>query len=105
MKGGGVEGDLEEKEGVDCKRTVTPEDASAFDLDHLPEFEKVEAVSEMVNDSTNYTFGQIEFDLTKCDLRCANCHRVETVERRTAVKYLFRRRQRLTHNKLHICEA
>jgi len=71
---------------VDCKRKVTPELFCAFEFDHLPEYEKITEVGKMTNSLGQYTHEEVETEMRKCDLRCRNCHRIKTVERRMALK-------------------
>jgi hypothetical protein len=48
--------------------------AVALDLDHTDPSAKVKGVSEMVN----HSWKSVLAELSKCDVRCANCHRVKT---------------------------
>jgi hypothetical protein len=61
----------------DCKQTFDP---ICMDFDHLPEFEKVANVSELINRGASLIRLQKEID--KCDLVCANCHRIRSRDRR-----------------------
>jgi hypothetical protein len=61
---------------LDCWRKVT--------RDHLPQYEKRECIAEMVSRYDMYTSEDIIQEMAKCELRCVNCHRVKTVERRVA---------------------
>ena len=54
--------------------------AVSLDLDHRPGEAKIRAVSQMLSSSLS----TIEAELEKCDVVCANCHRVRTHSRRRA---------------------
>jgi hypothetical protein len=53
--------------------------AEALDFDHLPEHEKAGTVSRIVS---SWSWARIEAELEKCEVVCANCHRVRTAARR-----------------------
>ena len=67
---------------VDCGVQYPP---YVMDLDHLPEFTKHEAVSNMV---VNYRSNprKLREEIAKCELVCANCHRVRTHNRKEAAR-------------------
>jgi hypothetical protein len=54
-------------------------DARCLDFDHV-RGKKVCAISQMIG---NYSWESIEREIAKCEVRCANCHRKRTAERRT----------------------
>ena len=58
---------------IDCGES----DPIVLELDHKDDVEKKGNVSEMME----YSWTTIEIELSKCDVRCANCHR-----RRTAIQ-------------------
>ena len=60
---------------VDCGQS----DARVLDFDHVSG-EKVGNVSDMVNGS--YSIEAIKEEIRKCEVRCSNCHRIKTIERR-----------------------
>lgn len=60
---------------VDCGET----DRAVLDFDHVRDV-KVSDVSQMV--SWGYPWRLIEAEIAKCDVRCANCHRRITEQRR-----------------------
>ena len=60
---------------VDCGE----DDPRCLDLDHRPGVQKVMSVAEMI--STGQALERVLHELTKCDVRCANCHRKATHER------------------------
>lgn len=62
---------------VDCK-TVYP--AECMDFDHTGD-NKVNNVGTMV--AHGWSWEKIEAEIAKCDLVCANCHRIRTRKRRT----------------------
>ncbi len=55
------------------------EHAEALDFDHRPGEEKVRNVSQM---TSNASWERIVAEIAKCDVVCANCHRVRTARRR-----------------------
>jgi len=57
---------------VDCGET----DPLVLDFDHRNPEEKFMGVSDMV--TTGYSVIRIEAEITKCEVRCANCHMVKT---------------------------
>lgn len=69
---------------VDCKRLVTTETCRAFDFDHIPGLKKVAAISAMVDRA--FPLNQIAAELEKTEIRCANCHRKVTMQRRREVQ-------------------
>lgn len=60
---------------MDCGYKEHPE---ALDFDHRPGTEKRFAISQSVGRKWNQLLAEIE----KCDIVCANCHRVRTSTRR-----------------------
>jgi hypothetical protein len=76
---------LERGHCVDCERKVTTANLSAFDFDHLPEYEKVACLSQMSHYNSGFTYEEMWTEMAKCELRCVNCHRVKTHERRLAL--------------------
>lgn len=62
---------------VDCGYAQHPE---ALDFDHLPGFEKLARVSNMVNQL--YSDERINDEIAKCEVVCANCHRICSARRR-----------------------
>lgn len=61
---------------ADCKQSYH---FTAMEWDHLPEFEKVESISLMVRRGCSKS--KILNEIAKCELVCANCHRVRTWNR------------------------
>ena len=61
---------------ADCGlRSPHPE---IYDFDHLPGFDKVAGVSAFL---TKGTFDDLVAEVAKCDVVCANCHRIRTRSR------------------------
>lgn len=54
--------------------------AIALDFDHLPEFVKIDNVSKMI--LSDATLDAIQREIDKCEVVCANCHRIRTEDRR-----------------------
>lgn len=52
--------------------------AAALDFDHLPGFEKRKGIADLMDHAWEIILAEI----TKCEVRCANCHRIKTAERR-----------------------
>lgn len=61
---------------ADCGIT----DYRVLEFDHLPQFKKVANVSDLVR--ANKSYDVILREIRKCDVVCANCHRLRTVYRR-----------------------
>ena len=59
----------------DCGLFVTEENACAFDFDHLGD--KLLNISRMVT----YSDVKFEAEIAKCQMVCANCHRLRTSTR------------------------
>jgi hypothetical protein len=62
---------------VDCGYRAHP---AALDFDHLDPSTKIAAVSAMVY-SLRKSWPEIESEIAKCEVVCANCHRIRTLER------------------------
>ena len=59
---------------VDCGGTFPP---CAMDFDHITD-DKVHNISWLIN---NRSWAAVEQEIAKCELVCANCHRVRTQDR------------------------
>ena len=57
---------------IDCGES----DPVCLDFDHKPEFEKIDSIGMMV--SRQLSLKVIKEEISKCDVRCANCHRKKT---------------------------
>lgn len=56
--------------------------SAALEYDHRPGTDKVVSVSKLV--SRGRRWDQIAAEIAKCDVVCANCHRIRTANRRSA---------------------
>ncbi|QGH79030.1 endonuclease VII [Streptomyces phage Enygma] len=61
---------------VDCGES----DIIVLEFDHTGDIEKVSDVSKMMNNGTSLS--RMKEEIAKCEVRCCNCHRRKTVERR-----------------------
>jgi hypothetical protein len=61
---------------VDCGNT----DWRVLDFDHLPGFEK--SLNLAAAGSQGWSVARIDLEMAKCEIVCANCHRIRTHERR-----------------------
>ncbi len=68
--------ELKDKPCTDCGGRFPP---VVMDFDHLPEFEKVDSISVMANHGASKK--RILDEIEKCEIVCANCHRIRTAER------------------------
>ena len=64
---------LDDKKCVDCGE----DRSNVLDFDHV-RGEKLMNVTEMVN--RGYDLADIQNEIDKCDIRCANCHRLRTAK-------------------------
>ncbi len=60
---------------VDCGFRGHP---AALDFDHLPGFKKLFKISS----SVHRVWRDVQAEIAKCEVRCANCHRIQTAVRR-----------------------
>jgi len=67
---------LTRSECMDCKIS----DPRVLEFDHRPEEEKNFDIARSVSGSTR-SWKLIEKEIQKCDIVCANCHRIRTMER------------------------
>jgi hypothetical protein len=65
------------KKGVPCADCGEVFPAYVMHWDHLPGFEKVDAISVMVGSRTR---AAVLEELRKCELVCANCHVLRTID-------------------------
>lgn len=61
---------------TDCGQTFP---TVCMDFDHLPQFVKFKGVSVMA--ATGFSLEKIQEEIDKCELVCANCHRIRSAER------------------------
>ena len=66
---------LAENPCIDCGE----EDIRVLEFDHRPGVVKVAEVTRMADSGLNWPIVMAE--ISKCDVRCANCHRRRTAER------------------------
>ena len=66
---------LRRKQCMDCGWVVTLDNTCCFDFDHRDPTAKSFAVSSKVNDVSKE---RLDAEMNKCDLVCANCHRLRT---------------------------
>lgn len=62
---------------ADCGYNARPE---ALDFDHLPGQRKDKLVSKLIGNS----WDRIEREIAKCEVVCANCHRIRTADRKVS---------------------
>lgn len=62
---------------VDCKNKFP---SVCMDFDHILPGSKIEGVSQMVN-SGGWTVADVAAEILKCEVVCANCHRIRTSKR------------------------
>lgn len=55
-------------------------DFRVLDFDHKPGTEKVDCVSKLAR--AGYSIENIQKEIDKCNVRCSNCHRIITYDRR-----------------------
>jgi L-lysine 2,3-aminomutase len=60
---------------MDCHKKVERDNTFVFDFDHRDPEQKSFAISEHLH---TYTTDRLLHEMDKCDLICANCHRVRT---------------------------
>ena len=62
-------------ECMDCLKKVNRDNTFVFDYDHRDPNEKTKAIGEVLH---QWTVERLLYEMSKCDLVCANCHRVRT---------------------------
>lgn len=68
--------DIKEESGcVDCKEKYPH---YMLDFDHLPDFEKIDSPTQMIH---KYSWEKAVEEMSKCDIVCANCHKIRTWNR------------------------
>ncbi len=68
--------DLKQRACMDCGEKYPPH---VMDFDHLPGTEKIGDVASLMNSGP---VAKLVAEIAKCDLVCANCHRMRTHDRR-----------------------
>lgn len=61
---------------IDCGYNAHPH---ALDFDHLPGTKKVTTIAYLASSGS---WDRVLLEIAKCEVRCANCHRIQTAERR-----------------------
>ena len=61
-----------------CKRKVEHVNYAGFDFDHRDEQEKKISISRLVHKSQKVFDSLLMPEIAKCDLLCANCHKIKT---------------------------
>lgn len=75
----------------DCRNVFDP---ICMDFDHLPGQKKIRNIAAMVSRASGQNaWQQILAEIVKCDLVCANCHRLRTQDRLAEAKYTYVTRQ------------
>lgn len=59
---------------VDCGES----DVTVLEFDHRDRMTKIQAVSQLIR--SQYPLEKIKEEISKCDVRCANCHRRKTAK-------------------------
>ena len=65
---------------VDCGNA----DLRVLDLDHLDPSRKVDCISRLMQ---NGVWKRVAAEIEKCEVRCANCHRIKTARDVNTYKY------------------
>lgn len=72
---------LRDKSCIDCGFS----DVRALDFDHKNPNDKKTDVSAMVRSA--FSWDTIMEEINKCEIRCANCHRIKTAEQQNTFKH------------------
>lgn len=68
--------EIKEESGcVDCKEKYPH---YMLEFDHLPEFEKLDSPTQIMH---KYSWERAMEEISKCDIVCANCHKIRTWQR------------------------
>ncbi len=73
---------LKDKSCVDCGES----NPMVLDFDHLPQYEKRFAIGRAITGSTR-SWKSILLEIGKCEIVCANCHRIRTSTRSNDRKF------------------
>lgn len=74
---------LKNSKCIDCNNS----NPLVLDFDHKDGVDKLGAIGEMVH--AGYSWKIIEEEIAKCDVRCANCHRIRTAHQFNWVKLIL----------------
>lgn len=69
---------LKNKTCLDCGES----NPMVLDFDHLPKYEKKFSIGRAISGSTR-SWNSIFLEIKKCEIVCANCHRIRTHNRLT----------------------
>ena len=67
---------LSDKSCIDCGIN----DSRVLEFDHLPEYEKSFDIAKAISGSTR-SWSLIMTEINKCEIVCANCHKIRTADR------------------------
>jgi hypothetical protein len=73
---------LKDKACLDCGE----DNLMVLDFDHLPEYEKSFSIGRAITGSTR-SWDSIFLEIRKCEIVCANCHRIRTSTRSNDRKF------------------
>jgi len=73
---------LKEHNCIDCGN----DNPILLDFDHRDDVEKINEISNLVK---SWTWLRLMTEIDKCDVRCANCHRIRTAKQQGWYKYLI----------------
>ena len=73
---------LKDKACVDCNE----DNPMVLDFDHLPKYEKSFSIGRAITGSTR-SWKSIYLEIEKCEIVCANCHRIRTSTRSNDRKF------------------
>jgi hypothetical protein len=65
---------LENHPCIDCGNN----NPVVLDFDHRDNVDKLKSISELTG--KRHSWGKIETEIDKCDVRCSNCHRIRTAK-------------------------
>ena len=81
---------------MDCHKKVERDNTFVFDYDHREPNQKTEAISTMLH---SWTTDRLLHEMDKCDLICANCHRVRTNAQQKSGVLTGYKQNRYKHNR------
>lgn len=70
---------IKSKPCADCGKIYPP---IVMDFDHRIDSEKIREIARMI--TGNWSLENIQREMAKCDIVCANCHRIRTFNKRQA---------------------
>ena len=75
-------------QNVECNRIITDTNHMGFHFDHLDPSKKLNGISYLINGTCSSEI-TILTEIEKCQLLCANCHRLRTLEQFNMNQYLI----------------